>query len=127
MDRELWSELLRVIKRAAREIGWHSGQRLPLYANWLIVAMYVWSVAHDRPLSWACRRGSYGFAFRPIRSIAQDCAPPPLRRALTREIVHAYSTCRQTRKEQSMDRELWVSVLRAVSEICSGTGPIILG
>lgn len=67
MDRELWSELLRVIKRAAREIGWHSGQRLPLYANWLIVAMYVWSVWHDRPLCWACDRTHYGRLFRPRR------------------------------------------------------------
>src|SRR5439155_14792056 len=38
-----------------------------------IVAMYVWSVAHDRPLSWACDRRNYGALFRPrkLPSISQ--------------------------------------------------------
>jgi hypothetical protein len=73
MDRELWTSILIAIKRAAADVGWHGGRRRPVYANWLIVAMYVWSVAHDRPLSWACRRGSYGALFRPRRlpSISQ--------------------------------------------------------
>jgi hypothetical protein len=65
MDRELWSSVLVAIQGAARKVGWHGGRRRPVYANWLIVAMYVWSVWHDRPLSWACRRGSYGALFRP--------------------------------------------------------------
>jgi len=73
MDHELWAATLLAIQRAGRRVGWHGGRRRPVYANWLIVAMYVWSVAHDRPLSWACRRGSYGFLFRPRRlpSISQ--------------------------------------------------------
>ncbi len=73
MDRELWTLVFDVVKRAAAEIGWGGGRRRPVYANWLIVAMYVWSVAHDRPLSWACRRGSYGGLFRPrkLPSISQ--------------------------------------------------------
>jgi hypothetical protein len=73
MDRELWTAILLVIRRAAKRVGWHGGRRKPVYANGLIVAMYVWSVAHDRPLSWACRRGSYGFVFRPrkLPSISQ--------------------------------------------------------
>jgi len=73
MDRELWTCVLMAIQRAAARVGWHGGRRKPLYPNWLIVAMYVWSVAHDRPLSWACRRGSYGTLFRPrtLPSISQ--------------------------------------------------------
>jgi hypothetical protein len=73
MDRELWTWILLAIQRAAARVGWHGGRRKPLYPNWLIVAMYVWSVAHDRPLSWACRRGSYGTLFRPrtLPSISQ--------------------------------------------------------
>jgi hypothetical protein len=73
MDYELWTSVLIAIRHAARRVGWHGGRRKPLYANGLIVAMYVWSVWHDRPLSWACRRGSYGSLFRPRRlpSISQ--------------------------------------------------------
>jgi hypothetical protein len=73
MDRELWNEILTAIKRAADEVGWHSGQRLPLYANWLIVAMYVWSVWQDWPLYRACNRANYGPLFRPrkLPSVSQ--------------------------------------------------------
>jgi len=73
MDRELWTSVLIAIRRAATEVGWHGGRRRPVYANWLIVAMYVWSVWHDRPLSWACRRSSYGAMFRPrkLPSVSQ--------------------------------------------------------
>lgn len=73
MDRELWKRILIAIQRAANSVGWHGGRRKPQYPNWLIVAMYAWSVAHDRPLSWACRRDSYGTRFRPrtLPSISQ--------------------------------------------------------
>ncbi len=73
MDRELWTSVLTAIRRAAARVGWHGGRRKPVYANRLIVAMYVWSVWHDRPLSWACRRGSYGARFRPrkLPSVSQ--------------------------------------------------------
>lgn len=73
MDRELWASILLAVQRAAAHVGWNGGRRKPVYSNWLIVAMYVWSVAHDRPLSWACRRGSYNGLFRPRRlpSISQ--------------------------------------------------------
>ena len=67
MDRELWASVLVAVQRAAAQVGWNGGRRKPVYVNWLIVAMYVWSVAHDRPLSWACRRQSYNGLFRPRR------------------------------------------------------------
>ena len=64
MDRELRASVLRAVRRAAAQVGWHGGRRRPVYSNGLIAAMYVWSVWHDRPLCWACRRGSYGALFR---------------------------------------------------------------
>lgn len=67
MDRELWTSVLIALQRAAAHVGWNGGRRKPVYANWLIVAMYVWSVAHDRPLCWACRRRSYNGLFHPRR------------------------------------------------------------
>jgi hypothetical protein len=71
MDRELWSIVLSAIKKAARVVG-RQGRR-PTFPNWLIVAMYIWSVWHDRPLSWACDRSHYGPLFRPrkLPSISQ--------------------------------------------------------
>jgi Transposase DDE domain len=73
MDRELWTLLLSAIRRAAKRVGWHGGRRLPLYPNWLIVAMYIWTVWHDRPLCWACQRDSYSGLFRPrkLPSVSQ--------------------------------------------------------
>lgn len=71
MDRELWNLVLSAIQRAARIVGRHG--RRPTFPNWLIVAMYIWSVWHDRPLSWACDRTHYGLLFRPrkLPSISQ--------------------------------------------------------
>ena len=73
MDYELWTSTLIAIQRAGKRVGWHGGRRKPVYANWLIVAMYIWSVWHDRTLSWACDRRSYGSLFRPrkLPSISQ--------------------------------------------------------
>lgn len=67
MDRELWAEVLGAVKRAAKRVGWHGGRRRPRYANWLIVAMYLWCVWHDRPLCWGCDRSHHGRLFRPRR------------------------------------------------------------
>jgi hypothetical protein len=73
MDRELWTLVVVAIRRAAARVGWNGGRRRPVYPNRLIAAMYAWSVWHDRPLCWACRRGSYGALFRPreLPSVSQ--------------------------------------------------------
>lgn len=67
MDRELWKSILIAVRSSARKVGWNGGRRRPVYPNWLIVAMYLWSVWHGRPLCWACDRGSYSSVFRPRR------------------------------------------------------------
>jgi Transposase DDE domain len=71
MDREIWRIVFAAIKRATRVIG-HTGRR-PIYADWLVTAMYVWCVMHDRPLCWACDRKHYGSLFRPrkLPSVSQ--------------------------------------------------------
>ena len=65
MDRELWKLIYSSIKHAARVAG-RVGRR-PTYTDVLIVAMYIWSVWHDRPLCWACDREHYNSLFRPRR------------------------------------------------------------
>jgi len=72
MDREIWRSVLHAVRHAAAKV--HDGGRCPVYPNWLIVAMYLWSVCHDRCLSWACDRSHYGGVFRPrgaLPSISQ--------------------------------------------------------
>jgi len=67
MDRECegtWKALRASIIRQARTLG-----RLvrATYSDALIVSIYLWSVWHDRTLSWACNRHNYGKLFRPRR------------------------------------------------------------
>lgn len=71
MDRELWKLLYVAIQRATRIVP-RLGRR-PIYSDVLIVAMYIWSVWHDRPLCWACDRSHYGSLFRPrkLPSVSQ--------------------------------------------------------
>jgi len=73
MDRELWRLVLNVVEQAARKVGWNGGRRQPVYSNYLIVAMYLWSVGDGKPMSWACRKWSYNGLFRPrsLPSVSQ--------------------------------------------------------
>jgi hypothetical protein len=66
MDRHAWQLIYQKIREVDRIIPypnrvWHE------YSDVLIVAMYLWSVAWDRPMSWACERTSYNSMFRPRR------------------------------------------------------------
>lgn len=66
MDREQWKIVLEVVKQAARHVAkLDPPPRRPQFADWLIVAMYLWAVAHDRPQGWACERPHYDSGFRP--------------------------------------------------------------
>src|SRR5512145_2895457 len=77
MDSYTWKRIYREIAVLDRQLE-RSGRR-PVYSDRLIVAMFVWSVAHDRPLCWACQRTSYGSMFRPRRlpSVSQFCRRMP--------------------------------------------------
>src|SRR5215208_5731698 len=72
MDRELWKAVLAAVKRASRSLP-RPGRRRPRFADWLVVAMYLWCVWHDRPLCWACDRAHYNTLFRPrkLPSVSQ--------------------------------------------------------
>jgi hypothetical protein len=73
MDSHVWRTIYQMIVAVDRSIP-RSGRK-PTYTDVLIVGMYVWSVAHDRPLCWACRREHYGGCFRPrkLPSVSQFC------------------------------------------------------
>jgi hypothetical protein len=43
------------------------------FSDTLVVGMYLWAVAHDRPMRWACERSHYNAVFRPrqLPSVSQ--------------------------------------------------------
>ena len=65
MNSQVWPELYRSVLRLAR--SGEAPQRRPRYADALIVALFYWSVWHDRPQCWACQRSNLGARFRPRR------------------------------------------------------------
>lgn len=73
MSSQLWKAVYRSIRMVNRSIP-KEGRR-PEFADTLIVAMYLWAVGHDRPLSWAADRSNYTRVFRPRRlpSRSQFC------------------------------------------------------
>ena len=60
-----WRELYQMIRRANRLLP--RPRRKPVYSDTLIVAMYFWTVCHDRPQVWACQRCNYHRPFLPGR------------------------------------------------------------
>lgn len=73
MDQRVWKVIRLAIRSATRSMP-RTGRR-PIFGDQLIVRMFFWSVAHDRPLCWACRRSSYNRIMRPraLPSISQFC------------------------------------------------------
>jgi hypothetical protein len=73
MDSQLWRTVYRAIVASNRRLP--RSARRPKYSDTLIVAMYLWSVWHDRPLSWAGDRSHYNSLFRPraLPSNSQFC------------------------------------------------------
>lgn len=73
MDSHVWREIYQNLGQIDRGLRWFG--RRPVYSDRLITAMYLWSVMHDRPLCWACRRENYGSCFRPrkLPSVSQFC------------------------------------------------------
>jgi len=63
MSSQEWREVYQAIRRIDKSLP--RSNRRPEFSDVLIVAMYLWSAAHDRPQGWACRRDSYGSMFRP--------------------------------------------------------------
>lgn len=73
MDNHMWKVIYQTIRRADRSLPrW--GRR-PTYTDGLIVAMYIWSAWHDRPLCWSCDRRNDSSDFRPrkLPSVSQFC------------------------------------------------------
>ena len=73
MSSHEWKVVYQTIVRMNRTVP-KMGRKCQ-FPDTLIVAMYIWSVAHDRPRCWAADRGNYHGPFRPRRlpSRSQFC------------------------------------------------------
>ena len=73
MSSHVWKLVYQALRRVNRRIPQEG--RTCQYSDTLIVAMYLWTVFHDRPLCWAAERSNYSSVFRPRRlpSRSQFC------------------------------------------------------
>lgn len=102
MDSRVWRVIYHTIRTEDRTLP-RSG-RCPTYSDVLIVGMYIWAVAHDRPLCWACNRRNYASCFRPRRvpSVSQFCRRIQTARcALMLQRVHERLSHLESRSELS--------------------------
>lgn len=65
MSSHVWKLVYHGLRRVNKRIP--KKGRVCQYPDTLIVAMYLWSVFHDRPLCWAADRSNYSSVFRPRR------------------------------------------------------------
>lgn len=73
MERYIWRAVYSTVRSVSRSVATYG--RRKTYSDVQIVCMYLWSVWHDRPMSWACDRQHYGSLYRPRRlpSNSQFC------------------------------------------------------
>lgn len=65
MSSHVWRLVYHTLRRVDKRIP--KKGRACQYSDTLIVAMYLWTVFHDRPLCWAVDRSNYSSVYRPRR------------------------------------------------------------
>jgi hypothetical protein len=73
-----------------------------IYPDTLIVAMYFWCVAHDRPLCWGAERCNYTSVFRPRRLPSRSQFGRRIRSARCQALIQAVHE-RLARSDQPTD------------------------
>src|SRR5262245_29378803 len=65
MERELWPPLYRLV----REVGRDFSQKYVQIQPWVLVAVSLWAILHDRTAQWACDQANWATAdcLRPWR------------------------------------------------------------
>ena len=56
MERELWP----VLYRCVREVGRDFSQKYVQIQPWVLVAVSLWAILHDRPAEWAADEANWG-------------------------------------------------------------------
>ena len=60
MENELWPEVYQMVQ----ELGNNKRPKKATYSNADIVLTYLWSVLHDRPVYWACKKANWPIYYR---------------------------------------------------------------
>ena len=68
MERELWTELYRMLVSHATRTGRVRPKRAR-FTDAAVAAVYFWSVLCDRPVSWAAREGNWPPGLRPFDAL----------------------------------------------------------
>ncbi len=83
MERELWELLCRLAEELYRSIP--RGR----YGDDEILAVYLWSVIHDRPVCWSCDPQHWPDSCRPRRLPSQPTMSIRLRSGSVEQLLHA--------------------------------------
>ena len=96
MDRQDWILLRQLFRKAIRAVGPSPRAK---FSDQIILEMYFWTVAWDRPLCWASDREAYRSYFRPTRrpSNSQFCRRIKTER-FNRFLQHIHDATTQQRK-----------------------------
>lgn len=86
MDNHGWRELYRLVRSVDKTLA--APKRKPIFSDVLIVAMYLWAVAHDRPQSWACDRRNYHGTWLPKRLPSISRFSRRIRSQRCRDLLH---------------------------------------
>src|SRR5262245_55277649 len=84
MEREHWKQLYALAERLGK-----TRQDRGRYTTAFIVAVFLWAVVHDRPVSWACRGENWPEELRPRRLPSQSTMSRRLRCASATELLAA--------------------------------------
>lgn len=87
MSSHVWKMVYHSLRRVNRKIPRQG--RACQYPDTLIVALYLWAVFHDRPLSWAVDRSNYSSVFRPRRLPSRSQFGRRIRSARCQALLHA--------------------------------------
>lgn len=100
MEREIWRRIVGALKRLPP-----TRPRNAAYIDRQILAVYLWSVMHDRPVSWACDRRNW-----PMQAWRRSL---PDQSTMSRRLAHPHTqACMQMLMDQLSPIERGALVLR---------------
>ena len=99
MDGELWNGLYRIVTELGKSFASPGVQ----YRHAVIVLVYLWSVWHDRPVSWACRQEHWSEE----EQVWPKPSPATMSRRLRTPGVQAFLDEVQRRAQRDLSGSCW--------------------
>ena len=96
MEHQLWKRIVAVMKTIAKP----RNRGRCTFTNETIVLVWFWSVVHDRPVSWACRRCNWPIHLRKQRLPSSSTMSRRLRCQAVRKLIDAIEEETVRKQEQ---------------------------